>query len=270
VETLAIAGRALTNNRWAPGRPASRQYLLRGKIRCGDCGLMYVGSVSHVAAGEKRYLRCGGSTQWRKLGRSKCASASLSADQLEAVVWEDVRAFIRAPEVAIAQLKAQRAPVDSTLGQRLAEVEGQLEELARRERNLLRVAAEATQLDVQSLDAILGEIRTSEASLKAYGVSLRGRLQAGEALDEELFGVATRLGALKDRIDEANFEERRLAVRQLVKGIEIRTKAVDGKRIPHVAITYHFEDLGLADVSPFGLFTYGQDRTGMGSWPRPA
>lgn len=45
-ETLAIAARALANNRWAPGEPATRQYLLRGRIRCGDCGLMYVGSVS--------------------------------------------------------------------------------------------------------------------------------------------------------------------------------------------------------------------------------
>lgn len=262
VETLAIAGRALANNRWAPGTPATRQYLLRGKIRCGDCGLMYLGTVSRVAAGEKRYYRCNGATAWRKLGRPKCSGKSLSADQIEDVVWQDVRAFIQAPEVAIAQLKAQRAPVDSTLGQRLAEVEGQLDELARRERNLLRVAAEATQLDIQSLDAILGEIRTAESSLKAYGASLRDRLEAGEALDQELFGVATRLSALKGRIDEASFEERRLAVRQLVKRIEIRTKVVDGRRIPHVAITYHFEDLGLADVSPFGLFTYGQDRTG--------
>ena len=269
-EMLAIAARALANNRWPPGQPATRQYLLRGRIRCGDCGLMYVGSVSRVAAGEKRYYRCNGSTQWRKLGRPRCAGKSLSADEIEAIVWEDVRTFIQAPDVAIAQLKAQRAPVDATLGDRLAEVEGQLEELRRRERNLLRAAAEATQLDVAALDDVLREIRSAEASLKAYRDSLAARLQAGEALDQELFGVATRLGALKGRIDEASFEERRLAVRQLVKGIEIRTKTVDGKRIPHLVVVYHFEDLGLADVSPFGLFTYGQDRTDTGSSPPPS
>jgi len=77
-----------------------------------------------------------------------------------------------------------------------------------------------------------------------------------------LFGVARRPRALKDKIDQASFEGRRLAVRQLVKGIEVRTNTIDGKRIPHVSITYHFQDLGLPDVSPFGLFTYGDDRTG--------
>ncbi len=261
-EALAIVARVLASNRWPPAGAATRQNLLRGRIRCGDCGLMYVGSVSRVAAGEKRYYRCNGSTQWRKLGRPKCSSASLSADEIEAVVWGDVKAFIQAPDVAINQLKAQRAPVDTTLGESLAQTESQLEELRRRERNLLRAASQAAQLDVAALNDVLREIRTGETSLKAYRDSLAARLKAGEALEQELFGVATRLGALNDKIDQASFEERRLAVRQLVKGIEVRTKTIGGKRIPHLSITYHFHDAGLADVSPFGLFTYGDDRTG--------
>lgn len=108
---------------------------------------------------------------------------------------------------------------------------------------------------------MLREVRTSEGSLKAYRASLAARLQAGEALDQELFGVASRLASLKDRIDQASFEERRRAVRRLVKGIEVRTKVVDGKRIPHVSITYHSQDLSLPDVSQFQIFTYGADRT---------
>ncbi len=261
VETLAIAARALANNRWPVRSSATRQYLLRGIIRCANCGHAYCGSASHVATGEKRYYRCNLAMQWRKLGQPKCPGKSLVADTIEDLVWADVLAFIKAPEVAIAQLRAQRAPVDATLGERLAEVEHQLEELARRERNLLRAAAEAPQLDVVALNDVVREIRSGEASLQAYRASLATRLQAGEALDEELFGVASRLAHLQGRIDQAAFEERRRALRQLVKGIEVRTKVVDGQRIPHVVITYAFQDLGLPDVSPFQLFTYGADST---------
>jgi len=258
-ETLAIAGRALASNRWPVRSSATRQYLLRGLIRCADCGHVYCGSASRVAVGEKRYYRCNLAMQWRKLRKPKCPGKSLPADVIEGVVWADVLAFIQAPEVAIAQLRAQRAPVDATLGERLAEVEHQLEELGRRERNLLRAAAEAPELDVVALNDVLREIRSGEASLQAYRTTLTARLQAGDALDQELFSVASRLARLKDRIDQASFEERRRAVRQLVKGIDVRTKAVDGRRIPHVVITYAFQDLGLPDVSPFQLFTYGAD-----------
>jgi len=266
-ETLAVAARVLASNRWLPGKPVRRKYLLRGLIHCADCGHAYCGSVSHIAGGERRYYRCNLSTQWHKLGRDKCMSKSLPADQIEDLVWADVKRFIQDPKTAITQLQAQRAPIDATLGERLADVDGQLKELARRERSLLRVASEAKELDVQALDDVLREVRTSEASLKAYRTSLAIRLQAGEALDRELFKIPLRLASLEGRIDQASFDERQRAVRRLVKGIEVRTKVIDGRRVPHVSITYHFQDLGLPDVSPFQLFTYGEDRTGRDSSP---
>jgi len=262
VETFEAAARVLAVNRWRRERPADRPYLLRGLIRCGDCGLTYVGSASHVAGGkEKRYYRCNGATQWHKLGRAKCPSKSLVAGELEAVVWADIQAFVQRPEVALEQLRAVRAPLDATLGERLAEIDREIRELHRRERNVIRLAAESTQADPRALDDVLGEIRGSLASLEAYQSQLRARLQAGEALERELFGVAERLSRLQQAIDQADFSQRRRAVEELVKGIEVATRVEDGRKTPVVTITYRFDDLGGPPVPTSGLFSGELDRT---------
>ena len=264
------AARVLAANRWVPGRPARRQYLLRGLMRCSDCGRMYVGSVSHVAAGEKRYYRCGAANQWHKLGTAKCPSRSLPADEIERIVWHDLRQFIKRPEVAIEQLRAARAPVDTTLGERLAEVEGQIRDHRRRERNLLRVAAESRQVDPQALDDVLAEIRASLASLEAYRGQLQARLDAGEALEQELFSVARRLATLRGRIDRASFAHKRRAVEELVKGITVATRIADGRKTPVVSITYRFEGPDSASPDAAGLFSAVGDCTLTGSSPPPA
>ena len=61
------------------------------------------------------------------------------------------REFVKTSEVAVEQLCAARTPVDATLGERLSEDEGRIRDHRRQERNLLRVAAESAQVDLQAL-----------------------------------------------------------------------------------------------------------------------
>ena len=62
-------------------------------------------------------------------------------------------------------------------------------------------------------------------------------------LEEELLYVADRLSSLGNRIDQATFEERRRAVVELVKEIEVYSENIDGKKMPIVTITFRFNDL---------------------------
>jgi hypothetical protein len=62
-------------------------------------------------------------------------------------------------------------------------------------------------------------------------------------LEEELLYVADRLSSLGNRIDQATFEERRRAVVELVKEIEVYSENIDGKKMPDVTITFRFNEL---------------------------
>ncbi len=61
--------------------------------------------------------------------------------------------------------------------------------------------------------------------------------------------------ALWDQIDAATFEEERRAVEELVRGIEVETQNVDGKRIQIITVTYRFNEPGLGEVEkwPTGI-----------------
>jgi site-specific DNA recombinase len=244
-EMFCKAGEVLRSNQLFSTRNGHRDYLLRGLIKCGNCGRTYCGSYSRVGNGrrsEKRYYRCNGKTQWRKLGITKCLSQNLKADEIEAIVWEDIKAFCKNPQVVIEQLKAQRKPDDDHLVSRIEEVNLQIGDLERKETRLLRIAAESQEVNINALDALLAENRQSLDTLKAYKNSLESKMLEVSSFDDELVDVAERLSSLGTRIDQASFEERRRAIGVLVKEINVTQEKNQGKIVSVITITYRFND----------------------------
>ena len=148
---------------------------------------------------------------------------------------------MKRPENVLEQLRSQKAPIDTRLSEGLADGEEQIDDLRRRERNLLRVASESEHVDIHSLDEVFGEIRGSLEALMAYRDKLKVRLVRGEALERELFAAAERLGRLQKRIDQASFEERRRAVEELVKEIRIDLQEFGGRDVAVISVTYRFD-----------------------------
>ena len=78
-------------------RSAKNQYLLRGLIKCGFCGLTYVGTAANRPNGKREsYYTCNEAhlpAIYRPQGR--CQSKAVRGDQLEQQVWADVQAFLR-------------------------------------------------------------------------------------------------------------------------------------------------------------------------------
>ncbi len=239
------AGQILQGNQLFAPENQRRNYLLRGVINCGGCGRAYCGSYSRVGSTrsrEKTYYRCNGHTQWKKLGIPKCESQSLDAEDIEAVVWNDIKAFCKNPEIALGQLRAQRKPLDDSIDDRIREVARQITELKRQELNLLRIAAESHEVDLAALDTVLGDNRRSQEALRLFRNQLEVEKARANTLEDELIEVAERLAKLGERIDQATFDERRRAVVELVKEIQVVPDVVDGKRVSLVTITYRFND----------------------------
>lgn len=242
-DTYNLAKEVLHRNTLFSDRNAHKQYLLRGLIFCGLCGLRYYGRCSTYKQVDTTYYVCGGRSAYLNLIKpTQCLNARLRGDQIEAVVWEDVKAFCKTPEVVLEHLRENRKPLDDTLAVRLEESQRRMEELKRKEKNLLKIAADSEQVDMQTLDSLLSENHQSQATLRKYNETLQASKAQAHTLEEELADAAKRLHDLSDRIDSATYEEKRHAIETLVKSIVVVPREMNGKSVPEVTITYRFNE----------------------------
>ena len=124
----------LAAHRRLAARNARYEYLLRGHIECGWCGRRYYGEPMHGY----RYYRCAG--RRRCVSLEPCRNQTYEAGALEALVLEELRRTLLQPALIVAEVERQRQELVSgaTCEADLRALDGQLVELAHRERRLLR------------------------------------------------------------------------------------------------------------------------------------
>ena len=245
-ETFTKAGEILKQNRLFSKRNSRRKYLLRGLIRCAICGRTFCGSTTMVSPAKVKeitYYQCHGKTQWKTLGRQKCTAPGLRADEIEQVIWDDIMNFCKSPDIVLEQLRSQNDNHDEGIKDTLDQLNAQITELKRQEINLIRISTTSLEANTQMLDELLSENHKARNELISYKATLETQRLQASSLESDLLNVADRLGQLGDRIAQASFEERRLAIEQLVKEILVQPQKVDdGKSIPVVTITYRFNE----------------------------
>ena len=104
-ELFAAAGRVATDNtKWSPRRAEPGQWLLKGLVKCGVCG---VGTNCHKMRGRNgtwhRYYYCRNHDPLRAGGESRrCPERNIRADALDAFVFDHIRAAITHPDQLLA------------------------------------------------------------------------------------------------------------------------------------------------------------------------
>jgi len=268
-ETYKLAQKVLQSNSLIQSDKQTHNYLLRGLIRCGICGNAYCGSTSKVGhnhSQEKSYYRCTGRTQWKHIGAKKCPADSLIADDIEEIVWVDVQAYIKNPDIIIQQLENQLKPIDISFPAQIDEVKQQISEIDRKETNLIRLVAESHEINLEKVDDMLNEYREQKQSLYEYLNQLVSENSLSENYEKDKQDLGIRLKGMIERIDQASWEEKRTAVCELVDQIVVTTKELNGKTIQEVEVTYKFEGLFTRSSAP--AFIMGC--TGRGSLLPPA
>ena len=76
------------NNKAESNGNSKRLYLLRGLIKCGECGLTYVGDGARSR--QYSYYRCNGTRNTNKTLDKPCQATSLRAEMVEKIVWDDI------------------------------------------------------------------------------------------------------------------------------------------------------------------------------------
>lgn len=103
-ETWDLAHVAMQKNRDLSIRESKHVYLLRGLVRCQNCGRHYVGAARRGV----RFYRCN-SGNCRATGGNTdpCPGKMLKADWIEAAVWDECRRFILNPGEALHEARAR-------------------------------------------------------------------------------------------------------------------------------------------------------------------
>ena len=143
-QTFEAAGRvSRDNSQWSPRRAEPGQWLLRGLVKCGVCG---VGTNCHKRRGRNgtwnRYYHCRNHDPIKAGGDDRrCPERNIRSDALDTFVFDQVRAALLRPDVLTAgeQALAVRTPTpdDELLAAELARLDRKLDTTDAERRRLI-------------------------------------------------------------------------------------------------------------------------------------
>ena len=229
-------------------RNAKRSYLLRGIIKCGQCGLTYVGIGMQKYNGDiKVYYKCNGRHQvYRYFGSSgkKCLSISVDGVVLETAIWQDIEKFLRHPGVVLDLVAEQmnlRGDEAELLRAQIARLQQSLQ-AKNREKDAVVTLFRRGRIDERSLDAQLDQIQQEEGDLQQQIAHLQGLLQNAHSVEATLRSTEELLQSLRHRLEEPlTWELKRQLIEALIERILVNTvEAEQGKKEASITVIYRF------------------------------
>jgi len=250
------ANQQLTKNKLYPNRGTNNLYLLRGLIRCSDCGKTYGGFMTSGKGSNRLYYRCGSQVgESARGGQQTCNGKLIPAEWLEDRVWEDISAFVMNPGEVVHKLKERMESELDTVSKgeaRKRELEKAIN-LKEGERARTLDLYKWGLLTVADLDKYVQQHRKDLEPLQA---EMAGLLNEGAEQGQKvgkLTDAGSLLKALQDRIQgQVDWDTKRKVVELLVWGISVKTKGTGRKKKATVEIIYAFEPKPFVAVNGIG------------------
>lgn len=243
--TWTKAQKTLHDNFLFSARSAKNQYLLRGLIKCGLCGLTYIGVAANRPNGKREfYYRCNGAHSPSVLAVSeRCKAKSIRGDELEQQVWADVETFLRNPQQVLQQLHARLssdAQGSEQVRKQVTRLEGLLAQKAT-ERNRVVGLYRRGRLTDAELDAQMEEIGREEAGIEAQIAELSSRITGADSIGANIGSAQALLAKLRKRLDDPiSWELKRRLIETLVAGVRVETIEECGVKQARTTVTYRF------------------------------
>jgi site-specific DNA recombinase len=233
-EDLFDAAQRVARNHsyFSPRRSQPDQWLLRRLVVCGHCGVKSYCQDQRRATGHgPRYYVCNRRRSLEAGGPDRaCPQPSTRAEELDALVWEQIRQALLRPEVLVkgqAALTAHAAVPDDEL------LNAQLERLDRR---LQQTESERRRVaDLYQMQAIdLADFQTRHQEVigrhqqlereREMLLAQRQELATNNRLSHKVDAFAKRI---RNGIDTLDFEQRQKLVRLLVEHVRVTGPAVE-------------------------------------------
>ncbi len=128
-ELFDAAQKQLQLNRQKTVPTTKHEYLLRGHLRCRQCGRSYVGAITAHIRNGKRYVQ----RLYRCIGKMKtqspverCCNKSWTAKKLEPLIWNEIEHYLSNSDLIISEIEKQRQDAN-----RIGVFEAQIEQVER-------------------------------------------------------------------------------------------------------------------------------------------
>jgi site-specific DNA recombinase len=224
----AVQERLAFNRRWC-ANVSKRFYLLKSLLRCGECGLVYVG---HAIVGRKyrdrrypdvRYYECGSCSN---RDYEKCSNARLNADRIESVVWSEIESFILSPSKVIDQLvsryNCQAVLTEKNATRNLRRMQDAHNKNRKARERLTMAVANGIVSDDDARTAF-EELRREADSLATAEAQLQNQAQAQTEHSRRMINARELLEVLKQKLEGGLSHEKKAELaRRLIKGATVK------------------------------------------------
>jgi site-specific DNA recombinase len=243
------AQNTLSANALFSKRNSVRNYLLRGLVKCGLCGLSYVGFTARRPNGKNEfYYRCtgkvGANGPYGAVGK-RCPSKDINGAFLEQLIWEDVEGFLRNPSSLIDRLQQRFAEEESHDGARRERLAGLESTLAAKttERDRILGLFRKGRIQETDLERQMEEIDREEEALRTNIQELSCALRNTSDATAQILSAGPLLERLRERLDlGVTFEVKRQIVEALIGKIRIDTSEELGIKESGISVTFRFAE----------------------------
>src|SRR5919109_43464 len=221
-ETFALAQARLVENAHFSKRNTKHLTLLQGVLVCRECGYSCYRTCTRTTNKRISYYRCIGQDGWRHPDGKRCTSRPVRADELDPLVWAEVRRLLETPELVRAEIDRRLAAMRTE--HPAARRREALERDLTRANNAIERLIEAYQEQLISLE----ELRARTPALRKRQTTLQGQL---DSLDAELHDAETYLkladtlegflGRLADGLDQLDITAQQRVLRLVIREVLI-------------------------------------------------
>jgi site-specific DNA recombinase len=226
-EIFDAAGQvAVDNSKWSPRRAQPGQWLLKGLVKCGVCG---VGTNCHTMRGRNgthhRYYYCRNHDPIRAGGEDRrCPERNIRADTLDAFVFDHIRTALTQPELLLAgeQAVAMTTPIpdDELLATELARLDRKIDNADAERRRLVDVY-QAGLIDLTELQRRAGDVTARQRDLHTKRASLadqRSALARGNQLRRRITDFTAQVCQIIDHLDKVQKQQ---LLRLLIEDVRV-------------------------------------------------
>ena len=226
-EIFDAAQKQLQVNRAKAMRNTKRDYLLRGHVKCRQCGHAYVGGVVRKRdLSYKRLYRCTG--KWKdRAPFGLCQNKCWGADRLETLVWVELEAYLSNRDLIINQLGKQCQDADQlgVLETELERVERQLKTVDREQYQLLQWALKG--FPESQVEAENTRLNKARENLKAEKTELETKIKASNEAVINLPKLEHFVKLMQHKISTLDYEGKRQVLDMLDTTVWLDVETID-------------------------------------------
>jgi site-specific DNA recombinase len=229
----AVRAQLEENRKRKRARERGRCWLLQGLTVCQRCGYAYYGKTAprsrpYDQMNALRYYRCTGADGYRFSGKAVCDNGPVRGDQLEQVVWNQVRALLQEPRRVADEYRRRIAQArdGAAMPDEIVRLDRQMTSLQRGIGRLIDSYAEGV-IDKTEFEPRIAGLKQRMSQLQARHQAAREAAETERDLAlvvSRLEDFSAKVTAGLDHLDQFGMQD---IIRSVVRRIEINDSRIE-------------------------------------------